>query len=446
MSRNPAEADFLRPDAKSPLASEGAGRTDPSLPSYVGAVPPPGTEPWDWTRTWQAPPPGVLLTVSQKPEDKGTYRTINDALAAAKRWATIRVLDNATYREAIVLENPTQHQGLCLEAPKQATIALNNDVKVFVIRNVPDVTVKGFLFQATNPLKMAVLVSVSGHCPGASLEHLDFQSHDWCTAIDVRDLLIAREERPLLVRGCRIDVAGDGITLLGQAEGVSRAALIRDNHVRKAARGILLQGAIADCHITGNVIKNCSQTGMQIQDPTADSHGILLANNTVYQCFSSLRVWQTPSAEKLIPGQASIRNNLLFDSLYTDLSFVQQKDSSNQVSGDAAFLYRAWGFDHNRRDRSGNDPLFILPLAAGDKKLDKGELGSLDPKSPDFLRPRPGSSLAQAGAGVTDPFLPRYVGALPPRTEEPWDWDRTWNARPRASSRGKAKYGDKEAK
>jgi serine/threonine protein kinase len=46
--------EYLRPDPKSLLASAGAGKVDPSLPSYVGALPPEGTEPWDWDRTRRA--------------------------------------------------------------------------------------------------------------------------------------------------------------------------------------------------------------------------------------------------------------------------------------------------------------------------------------------------------------------------------------------------------
>src|SRR5262249_29776774 len=97
LPRTPGRPDFLRPGKDSPLATAGAGREDPSLPAYVGAVPPEGVAPWDWQRTWQVPPPGVLLTVSKKPEDGGTYRTINEALTKVKPWATIRILDDATY-------------------------------------------------------------------------------------------------------------------------------------------------------------------------------------------------------------------------------------------------------------------------------------------------------------------------------------------------------------
>ncbi len=51
LSRDQRQADFLRPAKDSPLAKAGAGG---DLPSYVGAVPPEGAEPWDWQKTWKA--------------------------------------------------------------------------------------------------------------------------------------------------------------------------------------------------------------------------------------------------------------------------------------------------------------------------------------------------------------------------------------------------------
>jgi len=51
LSRNPEEANFLRPAKDSPLAKAGAGR---DLPTYVGAVPPEGVQAWDWQKTWNA--------------------------------------------------------------------------------------------------------------------------------------------------------------------------------------------------------------------------------------------------------------------------------------------------------------------------------------------------------------------------------------------------------
>jgi hypothetical protein len=54
LERNPSRVDFLRPHAKSKLATGGAGNADPSLPLYVGALPPEGGQAWDWDRTWPA--------------------------------------------------------------------------------------------------------------------------------------------------------------------------------------------------------------------------------------------------------------------------------------------------------------------------------------------------------------------------------------------------------
>jgi hypothetical protein len=53
-SRKLSAPDFLRPPKDSPLATGGAGVEGPTLPPYVGAVPPEGVEPWDWEKTWKA--------------------------------------------------------------------------------------------------------------------------------------------------------------------------------------------------------------------------------------------------------------------------------------------------------------------------------------------------------------------------------------------------------
>src|SRR5262249_41432195 len=52
---------YPRPVKGSSLAANGYGVTDPSFPRYVGALPPEGTEPWDWDRTvpaWLKQPGG----------------------------------------------------------------------------------------------------------------------------------------------------------------------------------------------------------------------------------------------------------------------------------------------------------------------------------------------------------------------------------------------------
>src|SRR5262249_11934169 len=106
LNRDPKSPDYLRPARSSPLATSGAGQTDPGLPSYVGALPPGGVEPWDWDRTWRMPAGAKLLTISQRPDKGGKYRSLGAALQDVTPWATLRILDAATYEETITLDDP----------------------------------------------------------------------------------------------------------------------------------------------------------------------------------------------------------------------------------------------------------------------------------------------------------------------------------------------------
>ena len=53
IDRDPKSPTYLRPSPDSPVATAGAGRYDPALPKYVGALPP---KAWDWDRTWESLP------------------------------------------------------------------------------------------------------------------------------------------------------------------------------------------------------------------------------------------------------------------------------------------------------------------------------------------------------------------------------------------------------
>src|SRR5262249_371135 len=64
LDRDSKSLAFLQPARDSPVATKGAGKDDPSLPRYIGALPPEGVEPWDWDRTWRA-----RLTLEKKPAE-----------------------------------------------------------------------------------------------------------------------------------------------------------------------------------------------------------------------------------------------------------------------------------------------------------------------------------------------------------------------------------------
>ena len=93
--------------------------------------------------------------------------------------------------------------------------------------------------------------------------------------------------------------------------------------------------------------------------------------------------------------------------------------------GNGSSVPKKWTLAHNWREADapvdGNEPGWIPP----DPKdvLKKSiKLTSIDPQSPDFLRPTKDSPLATNGAGKDDPMFPSYVGASPPQGVRRWIW------------------------
>ncbi len=78
VNRDPSNADFLRPFPESPLAKGGAGKEDPLLPIYVGAVPPKGVQPSDWDKTWKERAPKAEPQKSKAGQDSPKPRGQND--------------------------------------------------------------------------------------------------------------------------------------------------------------------------------------------------------------------------------------------------------------------------------------------------------------------------------------------------------------------------------
>jgi hypothetical protein len=434
ISRKPGAAGFLRPPPRSLLGTEGAGKTDPSLPSYVGAVPPAEVHAWDWHRTWLAPPPGQLLTVSQRPEDGGEYRSINAALAKAKAWATVRVLDDATYRERIVLDDSKRHLGIMLEAPRRAVVEMDPAAPALVIRGVAHVRIKQFGFRAQGARVSSPFVLVAGRAPGVILEALDLQGDDQTFGINLQHIQMNREEDPVMVRECWIRT-GVGITIAGLTEGdldAPRAGgiAVLSNRVSAAYNGINVLGAATRLLVAGNRVWGCPQAALQVEDPDALSGMILLANNTAFESGAGFRVWSNRPGEPPRRGQVLLYNNLFFQDNQSDLlAMVMTKDVRGEVSSELArAAAAAWHFERNWRDTQGAYGGGRFPLVAGDRRVGMPGFVSRDPAAAGFMRPAVGEKWALQGAGLYNPTFPRYVGAVPPRGVEPWDWSITWRS------------------
>jgi hypothetical protein len=441
LNRKAGDPDFLRPAADSPLATAGAGVTDPSLPVYIGAVPPQGMRPWDWSRTWQAPPPGKLLTVSKDPQDGGQFRSINEALAAAKPWSTIRVLDSATYEETIILNDAERQEGIALETLKRAVITNSHLTKPTIsIRSVPSVRVKGFRFTAADQRKSGPVLVATGHVPGVVFEELDLSLQKSEAGILLADATAGEKGTPLLVRNCAV-VGGElGIYMfareLGSSakEGPCGGIRVEQNRCQgQLAIGILLKGRWSQIQIAGNRISECGFAGLQVEALSQESRQILLVNNTVFDCEVGFRAWDNRKPKEFAASRVELANNLLFGASKGDMvasELVNEATSSGTGNDDLAkSLAASWRFFRNHRDRSGGGPQGLFPLGPNDKQISTPRFVNRKADNPDYLRPAQGEAWAKDGAGDFDGALPPYVGAVPPEGVPPWDWDRTWRSR-----------------
>jgi serine/threonine protein kinase len=367
------------------------------------------------------------LTVAK--DGTGQFRTIGAALDKIKPGQTIRVLDDATYAEALTIDDPEKHHGIVLETGKRATLELASTARrVVLIQNVGTIKLRGFRFHAQGVQEFTgqAFVEVMGRCPGVVLANLDCRSAGQMNGIRLQDLRIRATEAPVAIMTCTLNVARLGIDVSGTTNNPSHGLLIRENRIYGAAMGLRLTGHIARAQIVANLIWDCGMAGLQLQDMAPDAD-VLLANNTSFKSGASFRLWLNPPfATAPLSKQIALQNNLFFGGVDGDMVFALGKGAAAAGPGDGQLLLRNWTFDHNWRDLQGSEEQAIVPIAPADKRIDE-EVAALsrDPNHPDFLRPTPASSLATGGAGGD---LPAYVGAVPPEGA-PWDWDKTWKAR-----------------
>ncbi len=381
----------------------------------------------------ELPKPKVItiengLTVAK--DGTGQYTTISDALAQVKPGMTIRVLDDATYEEAITINDAKGHAGIVLEAVDGATLVLLAEFSAaLTIENVPRVTVKGFRFRFAGGSRNSVFVSVKGHCPGVRLENLEAKAAAIVNGIWVK-AWSEQTDQPIVIQNCVLHVGYDAVVVYGHpaaaGEKTAGGIAVRDNKV-VALRGVRLSNGVQNVHVTGNMLFNCGQVGVQIEDPGPALSGVLIANNTAVNNGSGLRIWDEWPFENLLPGEVTLVNNLFFGNTDGDALYVLG-EGQRYNPGDGSALLETWTFAHNWRDLGGNEARFIIPLATNDKKLQAIDMPATGHSDPNFLRPAKHSPLATGGAGGD---LPTYVGAVPPEGVEPWDWNKTWNARAR---------------
>jgi serine/threonine protein kinase len=381
------------------------------------------------------------LTVAK--DGTGQYSTIGEALLKVQKGMTIRVLDDATYLEVISLDSPERHARVTLEAPKRATLLLpRGRPRLLEIRDTPGVRVTGFRLREQAAASGHVFVSITGYTPGVVLQDLDIQSTTQIIGA-VINVQQKEDEKPLVVQRCLIDTRGEGIIVGGplgaSTDGRSSGGIvISQNRITKADyRGITLIGTLRRVLVVGNVVTGCN-VGLQTQDLGTESEGILFANNTSYSNAFAFRYWLSAKPTFTVPErQVELANNLLFASDHGDLICILGPTGLEPLPDFAKELVERWRFTRNWRDLGGIAGHLRIPLAPTDERLPMPVGLSRDRSDPAFLRPAADSALAKGGAGGD---LPTYAGAVPPEGVEPWDWQKTWDARA-AKSGNESKTG-----
>ncbi|MBC7855884.1 MAG: protein kinase [Pirellulaceae bacterium] len=387
----------------------------------------------------KAPPKIVTiengLTVAK--DGTGQYATITEALEKVESGQTIRVLDNAVYKELLAINRPTSQAGIILEAPQGATLQFPASAYGIKIANVPRVTLRGF--RCINDGDLNAFVYASGSCQGLRLSSLRMTTTN--PAITNIELVgIAPGPDQMVVENCALQGGAIGVRLRGlhaySVPNPSGTILIRDNTILGASHGIAMAGSLQQICVVGNRVGYSERVGIQLENLLPGTENIWIANNTVFECATDFRYWEDSSLP-LVRKNIRIRNNLLLKSTANDMNFIDSGGDpmNHRGPGDGKALHGVWEWGNNWRETpviAGTDLLSQswIPVAPADQRRDEISGINSDPKAADFLQPAKDSQLATAGAGGD---LPGYVGAVPPSGTTAWDWDQTWKALEAAS-------------
>jgi tRNA A-37 threonylcarbamoyl transferase component Bud32 len=408
----------------------------PAAPRHGRPVPP-------------APDPRVL-TVSQRPEDGGRFRTIQEALDTVGPGMTIRVLDDAVYDEFLQIDQPERHQGVTLESAGKASLRrVPGKLATVWIRGVPRFTLRGFRFEKTPNTVAFREVYITNRCPGVVLDRLDMAKCD-SDGVVVYDVPLSGKDDPIVIQNCTIHVGEEAVVIKGRPHpGLGDPyrplpcghVVIRNNEMVHCNLGVVMTGAVHKVHVVGNRILDCQRRAIELEDLLEGAADILVANNTVFRCESAVGIWDDHvqgKKEFLRCKNIRVQNNLVFATLFpADMVLSKRPRGDHNApaqDGDLNGLLHSpeWLFSHNWREvdeqTGARVPGRWIPYSLTDHPLKPDMVLSLESGDPNFLRPAKDSPLATGGAGVTDPTLPAYVGAVPPEGVAPWDWERTWRA------------------
>jgi serine/threonine protein kinase len=334
--------------------------------------------------------PANLLTVSRTgPAD---HATIKAALASAGPGATIRLLDDAVYTEAVQIDSAERWRGLTLEGERGPTLTAPEGALFAVgLKDTPGVTLRG-LHIRSGARQHGLFIAGDGS--GVSVEGVTCTHPDGApfAGVYLTGGAHGLPQSPLRLKHCVVQGGELGVVLHDTAGGVVSCVRFEDCLFLGQGMHLVFSGKVEDVGVWGNRFAGGTGIGMNLAGPGPNR--LQIGCNTFLGAAAWMKLDGTPRADQ----QVLVCNNLVLGA-----------EGLEVPRGDVRGVAAAWSFRNNWWEPGAKtrveEARTLAEIKAGVPLL------SRDPADGDFLCPPPGSSLGVSGAGGD---LPRHIGALPP--------------------------------
>jgi hypothetical protein len=335
-----------------------------------------------------------IITVAKG--NDGQFHSLREALARAQAGATIRVLDDATYRGLLQLHDAERLAGVTIESPRHATLEEPASREpVLSIAGVENLVVRGLRIRAQEGQHG---ISIKGSCPGLTLDgtNVTQPAQSLSAGIVLWAGSSGAKDRPIVLRALDVHCGGLGLALLGQKGAPVTSVRVQDSRFTGPGFQLIMESALADLTIAGNIFTT-GRCGISFNmDQVQQSRDIRIVNNS----FFELNYWLAFTTSSLDQRDITIANNL-----------VLETESIQRTDQDLSQVSQRW-FRNNWWEAGPKTDAALVALVAQEKKQVK--LLSRDPENANFLRPMHDAM----PAADKDASGPAYIGALAPAPDK----------------------------
>lgn len=303
----------------------------------------------------------------------GEYATLRAAIAAAQPDTTIQLLAG-TYRGPFEITDDQRLRGLRIVGSEGVKLVGPAGAPVLRIANVSDCQVRELTIESG---VLQIGLNVSGDCPGLSLRslHLVARQPDQ-TKVELLRIDLGgsgRPEAPIEIAECDFDAGAVGLVIGSHDPSESPVKHVRVHHNRLRAAsysyGICLavQGRVSDIAVTRNILRR-AMGGLSLNLGVEDgADQVVFRNNTLVNIDVAFFL-----NDSIVDQDVRVQNNL-----------VGNGRSLHTITGSPA-QYDMWFADNHWIDGPEVERTLVSSMFT---IVPSSVLRSLDPESPDFLKP-----------------------------------------------------------